>query len=332
MAASFPDVILLDTTNICNARCPFCPLFTGNWPMDRTTRAPGFMTQDLFNKIVSEVGGWERRPEIIISANAEILQDPLLKDRLSSLRESKLASTTSLLTNGQLLGEEAAGRILDAGIKELVIGFDGATKEVYEAHRVRCSYDRVLGNIQRFTELRHRRRQETRIVLKFVRTLRNDHEVAAAYRLFSGILDHSLDTFQDCLAVDWSDGMGQTPNYYYIEQATGRRRLSSFNYFETGLQIQSEGTVGACCWDYNLTISNGGLGDVRASTVMEVWEGPARAALRERLARPESTPDKCQKCIILHEPNPPGDELMKIPATNLMARGPTSFAYRFSSE
>src|SRR5271154_1963044 len=38
MAPQLPDTILLDTTNFCNARCPFCPLFVGEWQVDRRGR------------------------------------------------------------------------------------------------------------------------------------------------------------------------------------------------------------------------------------------------------------------------------------------------------
>jgi MoaA/NifB/PqqE/SkfB family radical SAM enzyme len=330
MTLQYPGTILLDTSNFCNARCPFCPLFVGEWQMDRSTRPAGVMPQELFDRIVREIGEWQPRPTLIISANAEILQDPMLHERLASLCDHGLASSTVLLTNAHLLGEHAAAAVLGAGIRQMIIGFDGASREVYEAHRVRCNYDRVLGNIRRFVALRDRHINKTAIELKFVRTRKNEHEVTAAYDLFGGILDHQIDRFHDALAVDWSDGMGQTPDYYFVETARGRR-LSRCEYLETGMQIHSDGRVAACCWDYNLSISSGGLGDLNTSSLMDVWTGANRSLLRGKLEHDEDTPDKCKTCIILHEAVPPGDAVMKIPAEHLDARGPTSFIYRFAA-
>jgi MoaA/NifB/PqqE/SkfB family radical SAM enzyme len=288
------------------------------------------MEQDTFERIIGEIVAWEQRPCLVISANAEILQDPMLHQRLAALQAYGIAGSTVLLTNGQFLGEDAAVAILNAGIGRLIIGFDGASREVYEAHRVRCNYDRVLNNIRRFVEIRGTRAFRTVIELKFVRTRKNAHEVPAAFDLFRGILDHEIDRFHDALAVDWSDGMGQTPDYYYVENGRGRR-LTKCDYFENGMQIHSDGKVAACCWDYNLTISSGGLGDLSTSSLMSVWTGTRRAILRGKLGRDEDTPDKCRTCIMLHEAAPPADALMKLPAEFLEARGPTSFVYRFAA-
>jgi MoaA/NifB/PqqE/SkfB family radical SAM enzyme len=301
----------------------------GEWQIDRVTRPAGIMAQDLFERIVGEIGAWARNLTLVMSSNAEILQDPLLHQRLGALNVHSLAESTVLLTNGQLLDGDAAAAILDAGIGRMIVGFDGASREVYETHRVRCNYDRVLRNIRGFVARRRGHANKTVIELKFVRTRRNEHEVAAAYDMFGGILDPEIDRFHDALAVDWSDGMGQTPDYYFVETAQGRR-LTSCAYFETGMQIHSDGRVAACCWDYNLTISSGGLGDLNTSSLMEVWTGASRALLRNKLRRDADAPDKCKTCIMLHEARPSSDGLMKIPAEHLEARGPTSFLYRFA--
>jgi MoaA/NifB/PqqE/SkfB family radical SAM enzyme len=329
MTPQIPNTILLDTTNFCNARCPFCPLFAGEWQMDRRIRPAEVMTQKLFERIVGEIGEWTQNCTLVMSSNAEILQDPMLDKRLRALRAQGVAGSTVLLTNGQLLDGDAAVAILDAGISRMIVGFDGASREVYEAHRVRCNYDRVLNNIRGFVGLRRRHANKTVVELKFVRTRKNEHEVAAAYDLFRGILDPDIDLFHDALAVDWSDGMGQTPDYYFVERGHGRR-LTSCAYFETGMQVHSDGRVAACCWDYNLTISSGGLGDLNTSSLMDVWTSASRVLLRSKLQRDEDTPDKCKMCLMLHEAAPPGDGLMKIPAEHLEARGPTSFIYRFA--
>ena len=329
MAPMLPGTILMDTTNVCNARCPFCPLFVGEWQIDRRTRPAGVMSQDLFERIIGELSAWERNFTLVMSSNAEILQDPMLLERLGALRARDLAGSTVLLTNGQFLDGNAAAAILDAGISRIIVGFDGASREVYEAHRVRCNYDRVLSNIRGFVGMRRGHDNKSVVELKFVRTRHNEHEVAAAFDLFGGILDPDIDRFHDALAVDWSDGMGQTPDYYFVETAHGRR-LTSCAYFETGMQIHSDGRVAACCWDYNLTISSGGLGDLNTSSLIDVWTSASRVLLRSKFKRDEDTPEKCKTCIILHQAPPPGDELMKIPATHLEVRGPTSFLYRFA--
>ena len=285
MDETFPSVVLLDTTNVCNARCPFCPLFEGQWQIDRSIRPAAIMKQDVYERILGEISRWDVQPvDIIHSANAEILQDPKLLERLAALKKFKLSHSTVLLTNGQFLSERHATAILENEVRQLIIGFDGATKEVFESHRVRCSYEKVLENIRRFVELRKSLRFKTRIEIKFVRTMRNEHEVKAAYELFQSFMDPVLDQFNDALAVDWSDEPGSPTGYYYINKST-ENRLSECRYFETGMQIHSDGKVAACCWDYNLNISNGGLGDVNRESLIDVLAGFFAS-------NPESQPSK----------------------------------------
>jgi MoaA/NifB/PqqE/SkfB family radical SAM enzyme len=152
---SYPNSLTIDTINFCNARCPFCPLFRGEAQMDRNVRPATVMSQEVYRRILTQASEWPQPPSLIQQcANAETLQDPKFLDRLASLAEFGLAPITTLLTNGQFLNDRNARGILESGIAQVMIGFDGASKQVYEAHRVRCSYDRVLGNIRKFVKLR----------------------------------------------------------------------------------------------------------------------------------------------------------------------------------
>jgi radical SAM protein with 4Fe4S-binding SPASM domain len=332
MNERFPSVVLLDTTNVCNARCPFCPLFEGDWQIDRSTRPAAIMKQELYEGILEQISGWDVRPiDIIHSANAEVLQDPKLLERLSALKKFDLSRSTVLLTNGQFLSEKNSRAIIDAEIRQLIIGFDGATKEVFEAHRVRCNYEKVLENIRRFVELRKLSSFKTKIEIKFVRTTENEHEVKAAYELFQSFMDPAIDQFNDALAVDWSDEPESPTGYYYIKKSK-ENRLSECQYFEAGMQIHSDGKVAACCWDYNLNISDGGLGNVNQESLLEVWRGGLRSKLRAKLTNVDDTPEKCQSCIMLHEAPPPADELMRIEPDRLLDRGATNFLYRFETQ
>lgn len=50
-----PRAIGIETINACNARCPFCPLFQGDSPMDRGQRPAQGMDQALFEHIVAQI-------------------------------------------------------------------------------------------------------------------------------------------------------------------------------------------------------------------------------------------------------------------------------------
>jgi pyruvate-formate lyase-activating enzyme len=324
----FPTTVLLDTTNLCNARCPFCPLFVGNHQVDRTVRPATVMDQALYERILTELAGWNREVVIVSSSNGEILQDPKFIERMAAVHRIGIGRFIHLLTNGQFLNADASAAILDAGVARIILGFDGASKEVYEAHRVRCDYERVLTNIRGFVEMRRGHKAKTSIEIKFVRTTRNEHEVAQAYKMFAEIMDAELDQFHDCLAHDWSDGDMASTGLYYLDKYPKGARLKTCWYFDTGLQIQPDGKIGACCWDYNLTISGGDLGDVKDG-VLAAWRSTQHAEFARKLENPATTPPKCETCIIIHKMPVLDTSWDRIDAKTLVYRGPNSLLYRF---
>ena len=298
--------------------------------MDREIRPAAVMCQKTYEKILRQVSNWPQQPDVIQhSANSESLLDPKILDRLAALHKFGLGHRAMLLTNGAFLKEQIAEAILRAGVGTLMIGFDGASKEVYEAHRVRCNYERVLTNIRNFARLRDHFKTKLRIIIKYVRTPNNEHEVAAAFKLFGEFLDASLDRFNDALAVDWSEKATSKREIYHVHKVPDRRRLDHCLYFDTDLLIQSDGKVGACCWDYNLQISAGGYGNVDESDLIDIWRSEKRRKLDTAFAQQSAAiPEGCKSCIVIHEIDAIGD-LMIIDRDYLESCGSTSFMYQF---
>jgi hypothetical protein len=294
----YPAIVGLETMNACNARCPFCPLFRGNAPMSRQLRPPTIMSDAHFERCVQEIASWPRMPNaIFLNMNGEPLQDPKIANRLATIRHAGLGPLVCIQTNGQFLDDGKSLAILDADIREIAIGFDGATKATYEAHRVRCDYERVLGNIRRFARLRDQRAAGTRITIKFVRTRKNDHEIAAAYRLFAGFLSADLDKFEDTLSVDWGDA-GDSDPLFYVGKITKGTAAQGCSIFNDQMIVLADGLLAACCWDYNLSVSAGGFGDVFASGLLDTWRNPRRVDLLHKLfsGALDGLPAKCRDC------------------------------------
>jgi radical SAM protein with 4Fe4S-binding SPASM domain len=93
--------------------------------------------------------------------------------------------------------------------------------------------------------------------------------------------------------------------------------------------IQSDGKVGACCWDYNLQISGGGYGNVDERDLIDIWRSEKRQELDTAFAqRSAAIPEGCKSCIVIHEIDPV-ENLMKINKDHLESCGSTSFMYKF---
>lgn len=300
----WPYSIFIDTVSFCNARCPFCPLFQGDDRIHRDIHPAASMDIGLFKSVYEQIEAFEARPSVIyIGLHGEPLMDGAFAERMRIIGGSPLAAVTDILTNAQFLDEARARLCLDANVARLTIGFDGATKEVYENHRVRCDFERVLGNIRRFTELRRDCGGATGIAVQYVRTRDNEHEVAAAYELFSEFLDPKLDYFQDNFAKDWASPPLHNGDLVRLKIGAGARKAATCVRGENELIILVDGKIGVCSWDYNLDILGESLGDARQQPLMKIWHDARRHSVLASLRRPNisEAPARCQTCVFLHE-------------------------------
>lgn len=299
----YPHVIIIELTNYCNAQCVFCPLFHGNDKIDRDIRPRSTMSINLFQKIVSEISCWEKKPDsILFDMHGEPLLDKKFFERLAIFKEADLSNRVDILTNAEFLSEELSEAIVRSGIHRITIGFDGATKKVYEQHRVGCHYDRVLKNISQFVNTRNKLKGVTRVAIQYVRTRNNTHEVLPAYKLFSEILDESLDCFQDTLSINWGSEEFDGNENILRKTKINPQDTVYCPMLESNLIILVDGSVPACCWDYNLHVLNGPLGNVNRESLLEIWNGELFNNLRKIMKEKGiiGKPKRCLNCPLMY--------------------------------
>jgi MoaA/NifB/PqqE/SkfB family radical SAM enzyme len=299
MKSSIPGVVNLETVNYCNARCPFCPLFQGGEPLQRTIRPAATMAMELFKKLIGEIASWEKLPDVIyLNMDGEPLLDPMIQRRIRLLKEAGLNRRVGIQTNGEFLTGEVAENILDHEIGSITVSFDGAQKETYECHRPGCHYDRVLENIRGFLATRRRKEKDTHLVIKYVVTPENRTELADARHLFAPLLDPRIDSLQAAHSVNWGSTALESDRFVLDKASQFRGPVSGCSMFETKMIILADGRIPACCYDYNLDVYPGSLGDAATMTLLDIWNGEARNRMRTQLHtdRLEMKPKKCRDC------------------------------------
>lgn len=95
--------IQLETTNHCNAKCVFCPHYKFT--------EKGFMTDELYSKILDEAQKLPNIQEIIPMLTGEPFLDKKFIPRLKKLREMFPNIAIEVYTNGSLLTEENVRQI-----------------------------------------------------------------------------------------------------------------------------------------------------------------------------------------------------------------------------
>lgn len=147
--APFPTHLDIESTGVCNLRCPFCATGTKNWgPNER-----GYMEMDLYRKIIDE-GAAEGLFAIKLSYRGEPTLHQKLPEMVAYAKEKGILDVY-FNTNGTLLTEKLMNRLIDAGLDRISISFEGVDKEPYEkSYRVGAKYDKVIENVRRLKGIR----------------------------------------------------------------------------------------------------------------------------------------------------------------------------------
>jgi len=147
----FPIHLDIESTGVCNLRCPFCATTTATWG----PTAPGYMRWELYQRIVDE--GVDNA---LCSVKLSFRGEPMLHQELPRMVEyAKKRGVLDVYfnTNATLLTERAIHAFIDAGLDRISISFEGTTREVYEAARVGAKFTKVVENVRRLRRIRDAR-------------------------------------------------------------------------------------------------------------------------------------------------------------------------------
>jgi len=147
----FPLFIDIESTSVCNLRCPFCSSTYLNKKIKK-----GFITFELVKKIIDE--GTDNG---LYGVKFNFRGEPLLHPEIHSF--VKYAKDKGLIdvyfnTNALELTEEVSKRLIDSGLDRISISFEGHTKALYESYRVGSDFDTVVKNVENLKALRERLR------------------------------------------------------------------------------------------------------------------------------------------------------------------------------
>src|SRR4029078_4337975 len=138
-APTLPEIVQIESTNICNAKCVFCP-------RDDMHRDQGIMDMALFQKIADECAALNIT-HMRMHNYGEAFADRLLVDKVRYAKSIGIREV-GLISNGSLITERAARGMVDAGLDAINISMDAAGKEVFESTRLGLNYDTGVANCE----------------------------------------------------------------------------------------------------------------------------------------------------------------------------------------
>jgi MoaA/NifB/PqqE/SkfB family radical SAM enzyme len=272
---ALPVEYIVETTAKCNIYCPMCPRETHPQPKED-------MSAEVYGALLRQAGATAEHMMLI--GLGEPLLDPAIFDRIAECAEHGVSTLIS--TNGTLLDERAAERILASPLAHITLSFDGYGKETFEYYRKGANFERVRGNFVRFCQLKHARRAKMQVVVQMVRMDGNAHEVEDFTRFWRAVPGVDLIRVKEDETNLMRPGAGHAPAAW---------RHPCHYLWRGAMYVKHNGDVYPCCQSYML----GGepAGRLPAGTLAEIFNGPHMRHLREMHAAGRAGEiDMCARC------------------------------------
>lgn len=264
---STPFLIYADPSSLCNFKCEFCP--TGH---DDLVKNAGYRRQilnmEVFKKLID---GLEEFPEPIRVLRMNKVGEPLINPNIVQMvdyaKKSERVRYVDFATNAGLLNKRTSEGLVQAGLDRLNISIEGINSGQYERFcGVKVDFDNIVREIAYFYSIRG----NCELVIKIPSNYVSPRDISEFKNIFGDICDR---IFVENLTSIW-------PNFN-INELSGEikvneesqyggevkdRKICSYIFYS--LVLNADGTVSACCpdWEQKLVI-----GDLKRNSIFEIW-------------------------------------------------------------
>lgn len=272
----FPEVILIDNISYCNLKCFMCP-------HKNMKRKPGIMSWDLYKKIIDEIAVENPSARVWITFFGEGLMLRDLDERISYAKRKGLKDVV-LNSNGNLLNEKWAERLIKAGLDAMYVGIDAYEKDTYEKIRVKGNLHNVVKGVLKYKELLDKiGTKNQKIFVQFVEMPENEKELESFIKFWNM---HNIPV-KIRPKVSWA-GKVEAKNLKDYEF-----RLPC-NWAMNTINISDQGKVCMCAVDLNCEVT---FGDIKTHSIKKIWNTSLKEFRLKHLEKKWSElPDLCKNC------------------------------------
>lgn len=259
----------IETTTLCNAACTICP-------REKLSRARETMPFLHFCKLADEVKrlGAEM---VALFGYGEPLLDPRIADKIRVCTD--LGMKTTITTNASLLTPKKRDALFDAGLTEIRFSCHGIGKNYEDVHR-KLLWDVVLTNILNFIDA------NCTVVTNVSVIPLHDEIIDEIKGFWLPLVDH-LEIWKP---HNWTDGR----TFRDLE----RKKRTCGRPFSGPIQINADGKMMVCCFDYNARLM---IGSTHHDTIRDILEGDELGYIQAKHADGNLAGLVCETCDQLNE-------------------------------
>lgn len=282
---SYPYILKIESTNICNLSCAYC--YDGRRMPVEGERAYGRMTFENFKKLIDEVGMY------LFKINLYGFGEPLLFPETLEMIQyaAKNNIGMSISSNLNFNDPDLPRRIVESGLEVLIFSCHGVTQESYSKFMVKGDMQLALKNVKKIADERKRIGSAAPFIdWQYCVTKFNEGELdmAAAKAKELGVdqirfLRPFVPPDADGEWVADSFRSSKTVGYPQIKAGcTWPYRAAYINY---------DGGLLPCCQDVRLLAND--FGNVFTSGFMNVWNNENYRSSRRLIANPAKNNIPC---------------------------------------
>ena len=293
-----PTVIQLQTYNRCNGSCVICP-----YPATTAARPEQYLPRDLFDKIISEITGWQQtgpRPGTLVLS---LQNEPLLDNRLESFiqqarRQLPADWKIEIVTNGTLLDGERSAHLAACPPDHLSVSLNAFNASTYTRLMPRFRMDTVLQNINQLLTVRQLR---TGFILRFIKHTANAGEYRRFKRYWNkrGVPVYSYPANNragSCL--DYPVTRFRYPAIITrLLQGLSRLLIPACPLLFTQASITAAGDVLLCCNDYR---NQAVMGNLQHNSLAEIFNAKPYQTIRKQALEGKYA-GICKQCSVFRE-------------------------------
>jgi MoaA/NifB/PqqE/SkfB family radical SAM enzyme len=268
----FPFLIDIELTNHCNLKCIFC----GQQAM---TREKGFMSEDIFKKVINECSLYNTPVRFIRWG------EPFLHEKIIDFcKYTKTKGVPLHITNnGLVIKKSDMKALINMEIDSLIFSFQGTTKEQYEIIRNNKLYNKLKSNILKLIEMRGNKSKPF-IHISSTVTDESEREIEDFVNYWGHIVD-SVGIGKTNLSRMPDHKIKSTETINKIKVLRKRETIEKdyrpCNEIYQKLSVNWDGKVTCCCGDYDDFLI---VGNISYDTLYNIWNSSRELkAFRELL-------------------------------------------------
>lgn len=279
------SAIMIELTNICNAKCPLCP--TGSNSLERNK---GFISIELFAKIMKEVEELNHKFFIYSFNYGEPFMHPKWFN-LFKLIPSNVYHKTS--TNGLVFYKENdIDLLLNSNLNELIISIDGSTKEKNSIYRKGVDLDKIYDGLKYFFKNEKNVKIRPKIKIQTVLLPYNINDLENIKNKFQGLYDEIYYKFPNFNMTEFTETSEINKS---SQQKITDEVPNCCSTFSSSFVINYNGECNPCCHDYQGEVI---IGNANNQSITEIFNSESSIEFYRKIKENRKQNKICSVCPI----------------------------------